>query len=102
MTHRFTDPLILKSVAAVADAEAALTIVLANVQENCQHTFIGTTYHRGDMRLCLTCGKEEHAPSYHTFLFSLKDGLMVPMGFDDFIASRVPGAGVINLRSKAR
>ena len=97
---KFHHPDLVAAEQAVSTAGASLASAAEAIRKSCPHTFIGTADYDGDMRLCLQCGKEEHAPYYHTFLFSLKetpDRVFIPMQLSDFWASRIGGARPIQL-----
>ena len=105
MTPCQLKPAIKRRLDAFDAAEAKLAEFIRAEQENCNHPVVGKTELSGEMRLCLCCGREEHAPFYHSFLFTLKDDgtrLLIPIEFDDFINSRVHTSPINDMMKAAR
>lgn len=55
---------------AVQAAKELLSIAIPSIQDNCSHDVVYEIDNgNGDMRICPSCGREEHTPYYHSFWF---------------------------------
>jgi len=101
----FISKKIAKQSEIVDKAEEKLKSITEDIQHSCKHLYIATHEHHGDMRICLQCGREEHAPYYHNFVFTLKpttDRTFIPVSFNDFMSKRVQGAKIFDMLKELR
>ena len=107
---KYLHPNIAHALDLAAAAQSHLLRVTEDAQRTCRHERVLTTqspYDYGDWRRCIQCGKEEHAPAYHTFLFTLpfrpkEDEDHRAVSFSDYVERRTTGLPFrpIQLQSK--
>lgn len=65
-------------------------------QEKCSHELVFVHETHEEMRICPRCGREEHAPFYHTFLFTaLRGKEYIMVDWKRFNSARVEGTEII-------